>query len=67
MSIRHYCFIENNTGKEFIVGEFRLEFAEMTAREIGDAIARNYGEAADVEFLYEMSDKEAEASGLDEY
>ena len=56
--MRHYLFENLETNEEFIVG----------AATIGEAIAiaiDEFGE--DVEYQYQMSDYEAEASGLDEY
>jgi hypothetical protein len=66
--MKHYYFIENNTGEEFIVGADTLAEAEIIADDVGmNIVASIYGDYADVEFLYEMDDEEAEASGLDEY
>ena len=65
--MKHYYFIENNTGEEFLVGADTLAEAEIIADDVGIDIAKNYGEYADVEWLYEMDEEEAEASGLDEY
>ena len=65
--MKHYYFIENNTGEEFLVGANTLKEAEIIADDVSIDIANNYGEYADVEFLYEMDEIEAEASGLDEY
>lgn len=65
--MKHYYFIENETGEEFIVGEHTLAEAWMIAMVIGDQIADDYSVQVDLEFLYEMTDEEAEASGLDEY
>lgn len=65
--MKHYYFIENNTGEEFLVGADTLKEAEIIADDVGIDIANNYGEYADVEFMYEMGEEEAEASGLDEY
>ena len=65
--MKHYYFIENETGEEFIVGADTLEEAWRIAEDIGDQIADDYAEQVDLEFLYEMTDEEAEASGLDEY
>ena len=65
--MKHYYFIENETGEEFLVGADTLEEACIIAEDIGDEIGESYGERPDVEFLYEMTDEEAEASGLDEY
>ncbi len=66
--MKHYYFIENETGEEFIAGADTLKEAWMIAKDIGDEIAAEYyAEQVDLEFLYEMTDEEAEASGLDEY
>ena len=56
--MRHYLFEDLASGEEFIVG----------AVSIGEAITiaiDNFG--PDVEYQYQLSDYEAEASGLDEY
>ena len=65
--MKHYYFIENNTGKEFLVGAKTLREAEIIAYDVGVEFANNYGELADVEFCYEMDEAEAENSDLDEY
>lgn len=65
--MNHYYFIENNTGEEFIVGANNLLEAKIIAEDVADDIARNYGETPDLSYEYEMSDEEAEMSGLDEY
>lgn len=63
----HYYFIENNTGEEFIVGANNLLEAKIIAEDVADDIARIYGEMPDLSYEYEMTEEEAEASGLDEY
>lgn len=65
--MKHYFFVENNTGEEFLVGAHNLREAEIIAYDVGVEIANNYGEQAAVEFYYEMDGIEAEMSGLDEY
>lgn len=65
--MRHYYFIESETGEEFIVGADTLEEAWMIAEDVGDQIATDYAVRVDLEFLCEMTDEEAEMSGLDEY
>jgi len=65
--MKHYYFIENNTGEEFIVGADNLLEAKIIAEDVADDIARIYGETPDLSYEYEMTDEEAEASGLDEY
>jgi hypothetical protein len=65
--MRHYYFIESETGEEFIVGADTLEEAWMIAEDVGNQITADYAVRVDLEFLYEMTDEEAEMSGLDEY
>jgi len=55
---RHFLFYDYWSGEEFIIGAADLDEARMTAEEaFGD----------DVKYCYEMSEDEAEMSGLDEY
>lgn len=66
--MRHYYFIENNTGEEFIVGATNLAAARIEAEIIAEEIAATYDyEEADLSYQYEMTDDEAESSGLDEF
>ena len=66
--MKHYYFIENESGEEFIVGAHNLHEACEIATDVGQSIAFNCGwDDFDIEFQYEMDDEEAEASGLDEY
>lgn len=65
--MKHFYFIENETGEEFIVGADNLLEAQITAEDVADSIAANYGVRADLSYEYEMTDEEAEDSGLDEY
>ena len=55
--IKHYLFEDIETGEEFIVGAINLHEAKIIA-------AGLFGQP---EYLYQMSEYEAEASGLDEY
>lgn len=58
--MKHYlfeCIAGDNEGEEFIVGAD--SYAE--AREIAQDIFKK------IKFWYELSEEEAEASGLDEY
>ena len=55
--MKHYLFIDFDTGEEFIVGADNREEALATAREY----------FAEPVFQCELSDIEAEVSGLDEY
>jgi hypothetical protein len=66
--MRHFYFIENNTGEEFIVGASNLSAAKTEAAIIATEIAATYDfEEADLSYQYEMTDDEAESSGLDEF
>lgn len=65
--MKHFYFVEENSGEEFIVGASSLGEAWDTALEIGDRCAEDCGMCADVSYEYEMTDQEAEDSGLDEY
>lgn len=56
--MKHYLFEDLETGEYFIVGAHNLDEATDIAED-------NFGE--EVEYLYQMSEYEAEASGLDEY
>ena len=49
--MKHYYFIESETGEEFIVGADTLEEAWMIAEDIGDQIAADYAIQVDLEFL----------------
>ena len=55
--MRHYLFEDLETGEEFIVGARNTREAIETAREY-------FNEPM---YCYQMSEFEAEASGLDEY
>ena len=66
--MKHFYFIENESGEEFIVGADNYREAEEIARDVGRSIALNCGwDDYSIEFQYEMTEEEAEASGLDEY
>ena len=66
--MKHYYFIENESGEEFIVGANTYQEAEDIAVEVAYQIAQNCGwDEYWLEFQYEMTEEEAEASGLDEY
>lgn len=55
--MKHYLFEDYLSGEEFIVGADSLDEAKELAKEY----------FADPHYWYQMSDYEAEASGLDEY
>lgn len=65
--MKHFYFSENSTGEEFLVGADTLEEAIIQAEQIADDIARQYDEKPELLYWYEMSEEEAESSGLDEY
>lgn len=66
--MKHFYFIENESGEEFIVGADNYREAKEIARDVGQSIALNCGwDDYSIEFQYEMTEEEAEASGLDEY
>ena len=55
--MRHYLFEDYDTGEEFIVG----------AGNLGEAMEEAKAYFADPSYICELTDDEAEASGLDEY
>ena len=57
--MRHFLFEDLVSGEEFIVGACDLSEARSIAIDV------NFGE--EVRFCYEMTEFEAESSGLDEY
>ena len=66
--MRHFLFVEEISGEQFIVGEDSFSNAAMAAEGVATAIGQDYnGGEWELRFLYEMTDEEAEASGLDEY
>lgn len=65
--MKHYYFIENESGEEFIVGANSLNEAWEIARDVAHSIEEYEEIQSDLSFEYEMTDEEAENSGLDEY
>ena len=67
--MRHYLFSEEVTGEEFIVGADSEDEAHEAAFEIGVDLVEMWepGEVPELICYGEISDEEAEASGLDEY
>ena len=55
--MRHFLFEDYDTGEEFIVG----------ADNLGEAIEEAKTYFADPSYICELTEDEAEASGLDEY
>lgn len=56
--MKHYLFMDDESGEEFLVGAYNAETAKDIAR-------NNFGDY--VKIICIMSDTEAEMSGLDEY
>ena len=65
--MKHFYFSEENSGEEFIVGADTLEEAIEKAKGIAADIASGMEEEPELLYWYEMSEEEAESSGLDEY
>lgn len=66
--MRHYLFEEKLSGEKFIVGADCMGEAGLIAEGIAQDIGREYNEGGYLlQFIDELTDEEAEASGLDEY
>lgn len=65
--MKHFYFVENESGEEFIVGANNLQEAKIIAEGVAHDIEVEYGINYDLSFEYEMTDEEAENSGLGEY
>lgn len=66
--MRHYLFEEMISGEEFIVGADNMGEAGFIAEGIAQDIGEEYSDGAwNLRFLDELTEEEAEASGLDEY
>lgn len=65
--MKHFYFIEDETGEEFLVGANNYAEASIIAADVADSIANEYSIHPILSFQYEMTDEEAEESGLDEY
>ena len=65
--MRHFCYVEEQTGEQFIVGTEDYEDSWEAAWEVCQQIEKEYGGPVELKFQMEMTDEEAEASGLDEY
>lgn len=66
--MKHFLFIEKISGEEFIVGEDLFRDAWEAAEGIARCIGLDYlGGEFELMFLGELTEEEAEASGLDEY
>ena len=65
---KHYWFEETISGEEFIVGARNFIVACGVAEFIGAGIGNQYNDDEyEIKFMGELTDEEAEASGLDEY
>lgn len=66
--MKHYLFKEKLSGEEFIIGAEYAGEAAMVAEGIAQDIGEEYNNGEwYLRFLGELTDEEAEASGLDEY
>lgn len=66
--MKHYYYIENSTGEEFLIGADSLAQAAIIAEDVAIQICLEYEVTfGDLHYQYEMTEEEAEASGLDEY
>lgn len=68
--MKHFLFEERLSGEEFIVGADNLDEAELIAEGIAPDIGEEYNGGVNNYYLYfvdELTEEEAEASGLDEY
>lgn len=66
--MKHYLFEETISGEEFIVGAGYAGEAELIAEGIAQDIGEEYNDGEwYLYFLDELTDEEAEMSGLDEY
>ena len=67
--MKHYLFVEETTGEEFIVGADNEDEAYDIAFDVSFDIVAMWAPGEDPELTCygEISEDEAEASGLDEY
>lgn len=66
--MKHYLFEEKLSGEEFIVGADCVDEAKFIAEGIAQDIGEEYNEGGYLlRFYGELTDEEAEMSGLDEY
>ena len=65
--MKHYYFIEEESGEEFLVGANTLTGAREIAQEIAFQISEEYEIVPRLSYEGTMTEEEAEASGLDEY
>lgn len=66
--MKHYLFEERISGEEFIVGANCATEAGLIAKGIAQDIGEEYNDGEwYLWFLDELTDEEAEMSGLDEY
>lgn len=66
--MKHYLFKETLSGEEFIIGADFFGEAELIAEGIAQDIGEEYNDGAwHLRYLDELTEEEAEMSGLDEY
>lgn len=66
--MKHYLFEETISGEEFIVGADNIGEAGFIAEGIAEDIGNEYNDGEwNLRYLDELTEEEAEASGLDEY
>lgn len=66
--MKHYLFKEMISGEEFIIGADNMGEAGFIAEGIAQDIGEEYNEGEYwLRFIDELTDEEAEMSGLDEY
>lgn len=66
-TMKHFYFVEEETGEEFLVGAYTFAAAHEIAEDVAESIAKRYAIHPELSYEYEMTDDEAEESGLDEY
>lgn len=62
--MKHFLFEELETGEEFIVSADNIQEAKIEAKNIAKTFLSNGWK---LHFICELTNEEAEASGLDEY
>ena len=65
--MKHYLFVEEISGEQFIVGAATFGEAQYIAQGICQDIGEEYHDEYHMVFLDELTEEEAEMSGLDEY
>lgn len=66
--MKHYLFCECLSGEEFIIGEDNFSDAADVAVDVAHEIGEQWNEGEwKLKYYGELTEEEAEASGLDEY